>query len=71
MLSEGPTDGINDSVDAASKKFSINFRKQNFKQNFAWVYVTMAIITICLLIEKESIISYPIIKISTFQLNFV
>ena len=35
MLSEGPTDGINDSVDAASKKFSINFRKQNFKQNFA------------------------------------
>ena len=31
LLSKGPTEGINGSVGAADKKFSINFKKANTK----------------------------------------
>ena len=34
MVGEGPTDGINDSFDAAEKNFSINFSKAKAKFYF-------------------------------------
>ena len=39
--------------------------------NFAWVYVMMLIIIICLLMEKNSLNLNWKIKMLTFQLNFV
>ena len=38
--------------------------------NFAWVYVMMLIIVICLLMEKNSLNLNWKIKVLTFQLNF-
>ena len=40
-------------------------------QNFAWVYNTMLITVICLLMKKKYLNLKPTIKILTFQLNFV
>ena len=40
-------------------------------QNFALVYIIMLTIVICLLMEKKSLNLKPVIKMLTFQLNFV
>ena len=40
-------------------------------QNFAWVYIIMLIIVICLVMEKKSLILKLAIKMLTFQLSFV
>ena len=41
------------------------------RQNFATIYITIMIIVICLIAEKKSISLKQIIKMSTFQVNFV
>ena len=46
ILGEEDTFGINENFGAPEKKFSINSSKAN--QNFAWVYIIMLIIIICL-----------------------
>ena len=50
ILGLGPTYGINGRFGSVEKKFSIN---SNTKSNFAWVYIVMLIIVICLLMEKK------------------
>ena len=50
MLSEGSTDGINDSTNAA-KKTSINFSKA--KTNFSWVHITIVMRITCLQNKTE------------------
>ena len=69
VLDEGPTFRINRSFGSAEKKGCINFSKTN--TNFTWVCFIMLLIVICLLMEKKSSILKPIIKMLTFQLNFV
>ena len=51
------------------KMYGINFNKANTK--FGSVCIKMVIIVTCLLMEKKSLILKLIIKMSTFQLNFV
>ena len=36
------------------------------RKNFAWVYITMVIIAICLLTKKKSLNLMPVMKMSTF-----
>ena len=51
ILGKGPTFGINWSFGSPEKKKVLILLKQI--QNFAWVYIIMVIIVICLLIEKK------------------
>ena len=62
VLGEGPTYGINGNF--GSPEFSINFSKANTKFCLSLHYI-------CLLMEKKSISLKPIIKMSSFQLNFI
>ena len=50
------------------KSLVLNLVKQG--RNFAWVYITIMAIVICLLTENKSLNLKPIIKMSIFQLNF-
>ena len=63
VLGGGPTNDLNVSVGAAKKWFNINFSKVKKK-----VCLTMVF---CFLMEKKYIILKLVIKVSTFQLNFV
>ena len=58
-----------EALDDQKKSLVLLLVKQT--QNFAWVYTIMLIIVICLLMEKKSLNLKLIIKMSTFQLNFV
>ena len=69
MLGEEDTFGINGSLGAPEKKLVLILVKQT--QNFAWFYIIMVIIVICLLMERNSLSLKPTIKILTFQLSFV
>ena len=40
-------------------------------QHFAWVYVIMVVVAICLLMEKKCLSLNATIKMLTFQQNFV
>ena len=53
MVGEGPAYDINGCFGSPKKKFCIILIKQT--QNFAWVYILMIIIVICLLLEKRFI----------------
>ena len=66
VLGEGNTFGINETFGALEKKFSIKI--QNFASS---VYITMVTILTCLSMEKKSLSLKPIMKLLTFQLNFV
>ena len=61
MLGEGSTDDINGSIEAAKKKFGINFSKAKTK-----FCITIVIRVICLLMEKKSISLKLIIKMLAF-----
>ena len=66
VLGEGPTDVT---VLVLQQK-SLVFILVKQIQNFNWVWITIMIPSICLLMEKKSIHLLLIIKMSTFQLNF-
>ena len=68
MLGEGPTDDVIGSVGTAEKNFVLFLVIE--LQNFTWVCIIMVIIVV-LVLEKKSLSLKPIIKTSTFQLNFV
>ena len=53
ILDEGPTFDINGSFGTPEETFSNTFVLQ--KQNFAWVYITIIIIVICLWIKNKFI----------------
>ena len=61
MLGLGPTYGINGSFGSPEKTIVLILLKQI--QNFAWVYIIMLIIVICLLVKNEIML--------TIQFNFV
>ena len=63
------TDDINGSIGVTQQSIVIPLGKQT--NNFAWVCIAIMIIVICLLMEKKSISLKLMIKMSTFQLNFV
>ena len=69
VLGEGQTYGINGNFGNQRRILLLIVLRQ--KQNFARVCIIMVMIVICLLIEKKSPVLKPIIKMVTFQLNFV
>ena len=71
VLGDGDTFGIDGRFGAPEKTFSINNLVVKQRQNFAWVYIIMGIIVICLLTEKKSLSLKLIMEMSTFQLDFV
>ena len=66
---EGDTFGINGSFGAPEKKNKLILVKQT--QNFAWVYIIMLIICICLLKEKNYWSLKLTMKMLTFQHNYL
>ena len=68
VLDGGPTDYINGSVAAAEKKFSFSYSKAKAKFCLSLHYNGDN--SYLLVNEKETISLNPIIKMSTFQLNF-
>ena len=69
LLGEGDAFGFNGTFSAPEKKLVSILVKQT--QNFAWVYIVMLIIVICLLMEDKSSSLMQTIKMLTFQFNFV
>ena len=68
VLGGGVTYGIA-SFGSKQKQFSINFSKARTK--FSQVYMIVVIIVTNFLMEKKSLSFKPILKMSTFRLNFV
>ena len=69
VLGEGSIDNINGYVGSAEKKFSMNFSEVKIEFCLSLSYNSHNIFF--LLMEKKLISLKPIIKISTFLLNFV
>ena len=69
MLGQGPTYGIDRSFESPEKKFSINFSKPNAKFCLSLHYNGDN--SYLFVKEKKSLCLKPIMKMLTFQLNFV
>ena len=69
MLGEEDTFGISGNFGALEISLVLILVKQ--RQNDAWACITMMMTVICLLTEKKSIRLKQIIKMPTFQINFV
>ena len=69
MLGEEDTFGISGNFGILEKSLVLILVKQ--RQNYAWACITMVITVICLLTGKKSIRLKQIIKMPTFQINFV
>ena len=69
ILGEGDTFGFNGSFGAPEKGLVLILVKQT--QNFAWVYIIMLIIVICLVMETNLLSLKSAIKMLTFQHNFL
>ena len=69
VLGEGPAYGNNGSFGSPEKSLVLTLVNQ--RKKIVLVYIIMAIIVICLLMEKKSITLKPITGMSTLQLSFV
>ena len=69
MLGEGPTCDIMEVLVQQRKSSLLILIK--LMQSFAWVYITIMVIVICLLTRKKSINLKLITKMLTFLLNFI
>ena len=65
VLGEEDTFGINRSFAPPEKSFGIYFIY------FTWVFITMVIKVICLLMENKSLNLKPIMELLTFKPNFI